>query len=448
MLMKHLLYKLIGGEDCSIPGKFLRIILIVVSIHMFTHFVMGLFGKQMGNLLISGLGFVFFLSLYIFLFFTGKEKPIKVTLFLITTLMLIGSWFTNAGVMGATPVFFVLAIFGFIAISQGRYHILTTVLFLFLYAILYTTERFHPEWIMPYISPFAHRNDILFSTFIICLIISIVFSLMIRRLEEQNQILEDKVMEQFSLNEKIEDQYNNQIELNQALDSFVYRSSHDLRAPITSALGLIEITQSSESKEEIDRYLNLQKKSLKKLDTFINDILFYSQNRSKEVLLEPVPLESIINESLYQIQHLPSYDRIRVVRDISFQGDILSDRLRLRIIFNNLISNAYKYFDPQKIDNYLKISIKKKDDRIHILFEDNGLGIEKDLIPRIFEMFFRATYKAEGTGIGLYIVKEALEKMNGQIQCFSEPGIGTTFEVIMPCNECVRGKVNSIVENV
>ncbi|MBX7242215.1 MAG: HAMP domain-containing histidine kinase [Bacteroidia bacterium] len=436
--MKEFLFKLIGGKDCSIPSKFLRIILIVVSIHFFTHLIMALMGRQMGNLIVTGCGFVFFLSMYLFLYFTGRETPLKVILFIITILMLTGSWLTNAGILGATPVFFILSVFGFIAIVSGRYHIITTGLLLLLYAALNVIEIIHPEWINAYITSTAHRNDVLFSTLIICVVISIVFSLMIRRLENQNQVLEEKVREQFLLSEKIENQYHNQIELNKALDSFVYRSSHDLRAPISSALGLIEITKSATSQEEVEHYLNLQQKSLKKLDTFINDILFYSQNRSKSVQMEPVPLEALINESLIQIQHLPSYHRIRVIRDISLQENILSDPLRLRIIFNNLISNAYKYYDLQKTESYLKISINKKGNNIEIQFEDNGLGIEEELIPRIYDMFFRATYKAEGTGIGLYIVKEAIEKMKGQIHCHSKTSEGTTFTISIPYVEAIE----------
>ena len=430
--MKDILWRLIGGRETSIASKFLRILLIAICIHMITHVTIGVLTQQIGSLFVTVPGAIFFTSIYVYLYITGKETVIKVIIFIIATILLSLSWFVNAGTTGATHVFFLLMAFAYIAFTPSRLHVPIVAFLMIVYWALFLIEKHYSHWIKPYITPASHTNDVFFSTFFICIAICTVFSLMMQRLEEQNKALAEKVKEQQALSEKLELQYNSQIELNKALDSFVYRSSHDLRAPLTSALGLIDITKEAESKEDIRRYLDLQKKSLKKLDTFITDILYYSQNRHKEILLEQISMESLISESRYQIQHLPSYNRITFIQDLAADAHIIGDRLRMRIIFNNIISNAYKYFDAQKTDSYLKISTKVVAENIHILFEDNGLGIEEALISKVFDMFFRATHKAEGTGIGLFIVREAVEKMNGHIKCSSILGKGSSFEIILP----------------
>jgi signal transduction histidine kinase len=141
---------------------------------------------------------------------------------------------------------------------------------------------------------------------------------------------------------------------------------------------------------------------------------------------------SLIDEALNQIQHLSSYTQIKLVKELKKEDTIIGDSLRLRIIFNNIISNAYKYFDPEKPNPFFKIAFNKTEQEVHIIFEDNGLGIDEPFIPRIFEMFYRATHKAEGTGIGLFIVKESVEKMGGRIECSSILGEGSRFDVILP----------------
>lgn len=430
--MKDILWRLIGGKESTIPSRFLRILLLALCIHFIAHSLTGIFKQEVGSLMVNVPGAILFLSLYLYLYFTGKENIIKILCFITACALLPLSWLVNDGTIGATSAFFLFSSFAFVAFTPGRLHVPVVVILMTLYLGLFIGEQLHPEWIKPYVTKEAHVKDVFYCTLFITIAICLIFSLMMKHLEYQNQVLAEKVIEQKQLTEKLEVQYNSQIELNQALDSFVYRSSHDLRSPLTSALGLIDITLQAESKEDINRYLNLQKKSLKKLDTFITDILYYSQNRHKEILLEKISLDSLISESLFQLKHLPSYDRIQFSQNEVSHAYIIGDRLRLRIIFNNIISNAYKYFDPHKQQSILKISTKYTPEGISICFEDNGLGINEKHLAQIYDMFFRATHKAEGSGIGLFIVKEAVEKMQGSIHCTSTLGQGTVFEIVLP----------------
>ena len=97
-------------------------------------------------------------------------------------------------------------------------------------------------------------------------------------------------------------------------------------------------------------------------------------------------------------------------------------------------ANAIKYHNPYISDRYVKIEGGINDVGFSITISDNGIGIKDEHIENIFDMFFRATQKSEGSGLGLYIVKETLEKLNGSVKCKSSPEKGTTFEILLPLN--------------
>lgn len=231
---------------------------------------------------------------------------------------------------------------------------------------------------------------------------------------------------------QVEEQNTELIKVNKELDAFVYRTSHDLRAPLLSIQGLINILRMSESPEEQLAYLDLMASSVNKLDSFILEITNYSRNARMEVKAQAIDFDKLVKDAYEQIRFLPNQNGFNHSLTIEGLDTFYSDPLRLGMIFNNLISNAVRYRDPQKTDSFLRIHIKGKDDVAHITFEDNGQGIAEKHLKRIFEMFFRGNQKSEGSGIGLYIVNEALERLKGHIKVESREGIGTTFHLTIP----------------
>jgi hypothetical protein len=132
------------------------------------------------------------------------------------------------------------------------------------------------------------------------------------------------------------------------------------------------------------------------------------------------------------MQFMPGYERIRKEIFIEGESHFYSDPYRLSLILNNLISNAIKYSDPHKDSSFLHITIHNEPDKVLLTFQDNGIGIEVDYIQKVFNMFFRATEKNEGAGLGLYIVKEAVQKLEGKIELESQIGKGTLFKIELP----------------
>ncbi|MGH2667027.1 sensor histidine kinase [Flavobacterium sp.] len=234
------------------------------------------------------------------------------------------------------------------------------------------------------------------------------------------------------VNSKIEVEVKNENLLiaNKELDKFVYSASHDLRSPITSLKGLIEIAQLEDDLGQIKTYLNLMYQSLSKQDQFISDIIDYSKNKRKEVIIEPVSLKNIIDEAIAQHQHIKNANKINIDKEI-LVDHIQSDNLRLKITINNLLSNAIKYADESKDEMCIWIKTFSLGEFYRIEISDNGIGIKDEFQSHVFEMFF-VTNNNKGSGLGLYIVKEAIENINGTISVNSESAVGSKFTVTIP----------------
>lgn len=215
---------------------------------------------------------------------------------------------------------------------------------------------------------------------------------------------------------------------NQELNNFVYKVSHDLRAPLSSIKGLINLSRLEENKMN---HLPKIEERVDHLDGFIRDILSHSRNLNTAVIIEEIDLKQIIYDSIDELKYLSYSSDIN--KDISISGGALfSDKIRVVEICRNLVSNAIKYHDKNKEDKFLKVTINITKKSATIIFKDNGIGIEEEYLEKIFKMFFRATEESEGSGIGLYIVHQALEKIHGKVSVKSMPNIGSTFTVKIP----------------
>ena len=221
--------------------------------------------------------------------------------------------------------------------------------------------------------------------------------------------------------------------LNQELDRFVYSASHDLRAPLSSVLGLVELARLEKTPEKKDECLRMIDSSIKKLDGFINDIIDFSRNQRIELKPTKIDIKDEIEDVLNDLKY--------IVNDAGIQREIVSsdnDRLfitdarRLRVILKNLLSNAIRYHDPDKKERFIRIAISYESNKAVISVSDNGIGIEKNHLKNIFMMFYRADESSKGSGLGLYIVKETVDKLKGEIKVESKPGVGTTFTIILP----------------
>jgi signal transduction histidine kinase len=246
--------------------------------------------------------------------------------------------------------------------------------------------------------------------------------------------MEDKTIGIFGVYVDITEQKKIEKELkirNTELDNFVYKVSHDLRAPLSSILGLVNLANMRGNDDDPSMYMSLIGRKVEQLDHFISDVLSHSKNLKQDVTIEKVDLKQIVASAFTDLAYLRTSDVVS--SEINIEGqDFYCDRWRLAEIFRNLISNAIKYRRLDIPRPLVKVSVKVSNIEAEISFSDNGIGIEPDKLLNIFEMFYRASTQSDGSGLGLYIVKNAVEKLGGQIDVFSRPMQGTEFKIILP----------------
>jgi len=246
-------------------------------------------------------------------------------------------------------------------------------------------------------------------------------------------ILQDRT-EQKRVEERLEQQNLELKKTNSELDRFVYSTSHDLRAPLTSVLGLINIIDENVAPAETDQKerIGMMKQSIAKLDSFIEDIMSYSRNSRMEIEKDEIDFEELINESRQILKYMETDSRSKIQVDVVQQGKFISDRSRILIAINNLISNAIKYQDKAEPNPQINIAVHSDSLKAILTIEDNGIGIPEEKQEKIFDMFFRATKLSKGSGLGLYIAKETMTKLNGTITMKSNQSRGTLFTLTIP----------------
>lgn len=224
------------------------------------------------------------------------------------------------------------------------------------------------------------------------------------------------------------------IKINKELDSFVYSVSHNLRAPLMSVLGLINLVQleNKSADESLHNYFQMMQQSINKLDDTLKEILDYSRNARSALAISEVDVRKMVLESFEKMKYMEGSEDIIKSVNIEQETAFFTDPYRLSVIINNLVSNAIKYRDIHKSRHELVVDAVFSETDVIINFHDNGIGISAEYVPKIFEMFYRATERSEGAGLGLYIVKETVDKLHGSITVESAVGEGTTFKLVIP----------------
>ncbi len=240
-------------------------------------------------------------------------------------------------------------------------------------------------------------------------------------------ITQRKVAEQ-QLNEHL-----NELKIiNNELDQFVYSASHDLRAPLLSLKGLINIMRLSP--DNLLHFLDRMENSVDRLDSYVANIIHYSMTNRLEPVYETILFEHLISETFNQLQYHHNFKKVNFIKKIEKLSahPFFSDFNRLQIIFKNLFANSFTFIDNEKPINWLKLNVKITQTKARIEVSDNGIGIEDEYLNKIYLMFFRASEYSTGSGLGLYIVKNAVEKLDGTIQCQTKFKKGTKFVISIP----------------
>lgn len=218
---------------------------------------------------------------------------------------------------------------------------------------------------------------------------------------------------------------------NTELDNFVYKVSHDLRAPLSSVLGLAHLAAMPGNRDDLSNYVKLMGEKAMQLDHFISDVLSHSKNLKMDISVDRVEIREIIDKTFNDLNYLTGANDVR--KEVFVSGsELYSDQWRIGEIFRNLISNAIKYRRLHVSNALVRVDVRVTPEHCEIMVEDNGIGVEESLAPRIFEMFFRASDRSDGSGLGLYIVKNAVDRLGGTVEVKSKAMEGTRFRILVP----------------
>jgi PAS domain S-box-containing protein len=240
-------------------------------------------------------------------------------------------------------------------------------------------------------------------------------------------IIED-ITEKKEIYAKLNEQNKELTVINRELDRFVYSAAHDLRAPLANVKGLANIVKMSNIGDDAEKYLDLQLTSIDKMDGFIDNLVDYLKNSRHELKPQSVDFNAVIPELIEHYRYGEQSRDINFSYHIEQNNNFVTDSRRLEIVLSNLLSNSIRYCDSNK-QKQVDIRVKSVSDGIEIKIKDNGIGIAESELKKIFGLFYRANKTSNGTGIGLYLVSETVQKLEGTISVSSKLGEWTEFTV-------------------
>ncbi|MEQ9438626.1 MAG: ATP-binding protein [Cyclobacteriaceae bacterium] len=222
-------------------------------------------------------------------------------------------------------------------------------------------------------------------------------------------------------------------EKNEELKTFIYRVSHDLKGPLASMLGLFQVIEQTDTDlPTLQYYVSLIKKSALKLNTTLTGLLEIGITDRTKVVVQTFNATQLINDTIDSFLNYPNRDRVNISLQANAQVRFTSSEKLFHSILQNLIENGIKYQNPRNESSFLKISAKPNHGGLELLVRDNGEGMEKNVLDRAFDMFYRGHEASSGSGLGLFIVKSNVEKLGGDLKIKSKPREGTEIKIYLP----------------
>lgn len=219
---------------------------------------------------------------------------------------------------------------------------------------------------------------------------------------------------------------------NAELDSFFYRVSHDLKGPISSLLGLHNLIKLEVQDKNAQRFFDMYQTQITRINNIVMDLIHLTRMNHQEEHNVKIDFNSLLQDCIDAYHYMENYSAIEFIIEIDPNIQFYSQWAIVNTILQNLIENAIKYARPKK-SPFVRINIVQEENEVVISVSDNGIGIPDESQPKIFNMFYRGDHPVQGTGLGLYILKRAVERLQGRVSFVSEANAGSTFTVNLPC---------------
>lgn len=222
-------------------------------------------------------------------------------------------------------------------------------------------------------------------------------------------------------------------QLNEAykeLDTFFYRSSHDFRRPLTTFMGLAEVAKVTIKDQTALDLFDKVRETARALDKMLIKLQSISDVGAQQLVYKEVLIEEIFLNVCEDFREELTEKNIKTLCEINIFEPLVSYPAMIRIIFENMVENAITFSTP--VDPYIRLQVYQENDECVMILEDNGQGIPKEYQERIFEMYFRGSDRSKGNGLGLYIVRKAIEKLHGSISLQTSLHKGSRFIIRLP----------------
>lgn len=240
----------------------------------------------------------------------------------------------------------------------------------------------------------------------------------------------------------LEDRLRNQ-------DTFILKVTHDLKGPLRSIAGLVKSAKMDKTNDP-EIYYDYIIKSSERLDTVISDLLTITRVTGKELNIAPIDFKAMILEITDSLKGNVDRNNFEIEINIPQYKIFESEQVLLYSVFQNIIENAMNYRNTEAEEkSYLRITLAETDDCVKIHFKDNGIGIPEEFKNRIFEMFYRVDerHNHKSTGLGLYMVRLALDRLDSSVEVISEVGVGTCFTLVLKNFHQATGQLSGMISS-
>ena len=216
------------------------------------------------------------------------------------------------------------------------------------------------------------------------------------------------------------------------MDQLVYSASHNLRAPLLSMKGLLSLIALEDvSSADREKFMHEVFRSIERLDATIHDIIEYSKNARLEITPQIIDLPQLIENTTEDLRFYENHP-VEIRTNYELNAPFHCDERRIKSVLHNILSNSVKYADHSKPQSWISIEAEVTPAVCRLKFSDNGIGMDANSTERVFEMFYRGTSQRTGSGLGLYIVREIIQKLGGTIQLEAEKDVGVNIQIELP----------------
>ena len=216
------------------------------------------------------------------------------------------------------------------------------------------------------------------------------------------------------------------------MEYFCYTIAHNFRAPLRAISGFADVLKDrlGSSDQEGEEYAKRISDAGQRMDHLVNDLLEFGKLSHAEIALEEIDVADLVQEILLELEPQRAACIATVECKKPFET-VWSDRKLLRVAIRELLINAFRFIAPDRVPN-IEVRCRKHQHAIQLEVSDNGLGIEARFHDQIFEIFSKLDAESPGTGVGLALVRNAVERLGGSIKVQSTPHQGSCFSIVLP----------------